>query len=84
MTGACGQRLPTLHQRRMEVAESGRLLTVREVAQRYRCAVKTAREDIVRRPGFPKAIMPTGSVRLRLWKESEVEQWETTAARKAA
>lgn len=63
---------------------SGRLLTVAQLAERWQCAYKTVRDDIVRRPGFPKPIMPTGTVRLRLWDESEVAKWEATSARKAA
>ena len=61
-----------------------RLLTVADLASRWRCAYKTVRDDIVRRPGFPKPIMPTGTARLRLWDETEIAKWEATNARKAA
>lgn len=60
-----------------------RLLTIGDLAQRWRCAVKTVRESVLR-PGFPKPIRPTGSDRLRLWRETEVEKWEMTEGRKAA
>jgi len=66
------------------VTAAHRLLTVKDLAARYGCAVKTAREDIVLRKGFPKPIMPTGSVRLRLWREEEVLRWEATEGRRAA
>ena len=62
---------------------TGKLLTIPDLAKRYVCAVKTARE-IVLRQGFPKPLRPTGSDRLRLWKESEVERWEATEGRRAA
>lgn len=61
-----------------------KLLTIPDLAARYGCAVKTVREDIVRRRDFPRPLMPTGSVRLRLWRESEVEAWEMKEARRAA
>ena len=60
------------------------MLTIKDLAARYGCEVKTARDTIVHRPGFPKPIMPTGSVRLRLWREDEVARWEITEGRKAA
>jgi predicted DNA-binding transcriptional regulator AlpA len=65
-------------------ADPVKLLTVADIAERYGCAVKTVREDIVRRPGFPKPIRPTGSDRLRLWKIEEVERWESAEGRRAA
>lgn len=60
-----------------------RLLTVADLATRWGCHVDTVRES-VRRKGFPKPIMPSGSVRLRLWREDEVLRWESTEGRKAA
>lgn len=61
-----------------------KFLTIAALAERWQCAYKTVRDDIVRRPGFPKPIRPTGSNRLRLWEETEIEKWEATSARKAA
>lgn len=60
-----------------------KLLTIPDLADRWRCHPKTARA-IVLRPEFPRPIMPTGSVRLRLWAEGEIERWESKDGRRAA
>lgn len=56
---------------------------MKALADRWSCEVETVRE-VVNRKDFPKPIMPTGSPRLRLWVESEVERWENTKARSKA
>ena len=61
-----------------------KMLGIKDLALRYHCTEQTVREDVVRRPGFPRPIMPTGSVRLRLWRECEVEKWEIGKGRRAA
>lgn len=60
-----------------------RHLGIDDLAARWKCGIDAARES-VRRKGFPKPIMPTGSKRLRLWPEAEVVKWEATEGRKAA
>jgi hypothetical protein len=60
-----------------------KLLTVPDLAVRWHCHIDTAREAVLR-SGFPKPIMPTGSARLRLWREDEVAKWEATEGRRAA
>lgn len=60
------------------------LLTASDLARRYQCSRRTVLATIMRRPGFPKAILPTGSPRLRVWDEGEVMDWERAQGRKAA
>lgn len=62
---------------------SDKLLTIADLAKRWHCQITTARESVLRR-NFPKPIMPTGSRRLRLWREDEVAKWESTEGRRAA
>lgn len=63
---------------------SARLLTVADLADRYRCKRRTVLSKVIHRAGFPKATMPTGSPRLRVWDEAEVIAWERVQGRKAA
>lgn len=63
---------------------SAKLLTADDLARRYRCKRRTVLRKIIGGRGFPKAILPTGSPKLRVWDEKEVERWEATSARKAA
>ena len=61
-----------------------RLLTASDLAERYQCSRRTVLTAVMRRQGFPKAILPTGSPRLRVWDEAEVIAWERSQGRKAA
>ena len=61
-----------------------RLLTVADLARRYDCERRTVLTAVIRREGFPKAILPTGSPRKRVWDEAEVVAWERSRGRKAA
>lgn len=61
-----------------------KLLTPADLARRYDCTRRTVLTAVIHRQGFPKAIMPTGSPRLRVWDEAEVVAWERSQGRRAA
>lgn len=56
------------------------LLTIEDIASLYRVTVRFAREQLTKRPGFPKPI-PGCTSRNRLWlKESIENYWRGKAA----
>lgn len=65
-------------------AAMDKLWTLTDLASRYGLEVKTVRDTVVKRDGFPQPIMPTGSTRGRCWKPDEVMRWEVMQGRRAA
>lgn len=52
----------------------GDLLTVADVAQIYHVSTRTAREVVIRHPGFPKPI-PASTKRNPVWLRERIEAY---------